>query len=175
MRFAYADPPYIGQAKKHYSHEELCEEVDHTQLIRKLLLYDGWALSCSSPSLKHILALCPEDVRVASWVKPFASFKPGINPAYCWEPVLWYSSRKRTREQITCRDWIDANITLKRGLVGVKPNKFCYWLFELLNIEEGDTLDDMFPGSFSVTLAFNNWMQAKKDVYIQSDLWNKET
>lgn len=21
MRFAYADPPYIGQAKRHYSHE----------------------------------------------------------------------------------------------------------------------------------------------------------
>ena len=32
MRFAYADPPYIGQAKKHYD----CEEVDHWELTRRL-------------------------------------------------------------------------------------------------------------------------------------------
>jgi hypothetical protein len=27
MKFAYADPPYIGQARRHYSHDPNCAEV----------------------------------------------------------------------------------------------------------------------------------------------------
>lgn len=93
MRFAYADPPYIGQAKKHYSHDPQCAEVDHAQLIAQLETYDGWALSLSTPSLQEILALCPKDVRIAAWVKPFCAFKVNVNPAYAWEPVIWKSAQ----------------------------------------------------------------------------------
>lgn len=85
MRFAYADPPYIGQAKKHYGKESTYGgEVNHSALISRLSeeFPDGWALSASSPSLKTILPMCPDDVRVMSWVKPFASFKPSL-------PRLW--------------------------------------------------------------------------------------
>src|SRR3954469_12856448 len=73
MRFAYADPPYVGQAKKHYNHDPNCAEVDHRELVARLVVQypDGWALSLSSPSLRQILALCPADVRVMAWVKPF--------------------------------------------------------------------------------------------------------
>jgi site-specific DNA-adenine methylase len=41
--FAYADPPYVGQAKRHYN----SEEVDHVALIQMLVsdFPDGWALS----------------------------------------------------------------------------------------------------------------------------------
>lgn len=69
MRFAYADPPYVGQARKHYN----TEEVDHAALIHHLVVEypDGWALSCSSPSLPKLLPLCPADIRVMAWVKPF--------------------------------------------------------------------------------------------------------
>ena len=75
MNFAYADTPYIGQAKKHYSHDPNCAEVDHAQLIAEMNdRYDGWALSLSSPSLQQVLALCPLDVRVGAWVKPFCAF-----------------------------------------------------------------------------------------------------
>jgi hypothetical protein len=105
MRFAYADPPYIGQAKKHYSHDPLCAEVNHTNLIQQLNEYDGWALSASSPSLRTILPLCPENVRIMAWVKPFCSFKVNVNPAYAWEPVIVCGGRKRTRQQPTVRDW----------------------------------------------------------------------
>jgi hypothetical protein len=64
MKFAYADPPYIGQAKKHYSHDPACAEVDHRALIARLVTEypDGWALSLSSPTLQQILALCPAGV-----------------------------------------------------------------------------------------------------------------
>jgi hypothetical protein len=156
MRFAYADPPYIGQAKKHYGHLG-GSEVDHVQLIAQLESYDGWALSLSTPTLQHILAICPTDVRIAAWVKPFCSWKPGVNPAYTWEPVIWKSSRKRTREQVTVRDYVATSITLQRGLTGAKPEAFCYWLFELLNIQPGDTFDDLFPGTRAVTRAFEQW------------------
>jgi hypothetical protein len=45
VRLAYADPPYPGQAKIHYSHDPRCAEVDHAKLIAELETYDGWALS----------------------------------------------------------------------------------------------------------------------------------
>ena len=143
LRFAYADPPYIGQAAKHYG----MPEVDHAELIERLNTYDGWALSLSSPSLKEILGLCPDDVRVMAWVKPFASFKPNVNPAYAWEPVIVRGGRRYERSDPTVRDWVSANIALKRGLPGAKPAEFCRWILAVLNVQPGDELDDLFPGT----------------------------
>lgn len=143
MRIAYADPPYVGQARKHYK----SEEVDHVALIAQLEQYDGWALSASSPSLQYLLSLCPENVRVAAWVKPFCSFKPNVNPAYAWEPVVFVPAREGRRDIPTVRDWVSAPITLKKGLSGAKPLVFCRWLFQLLGMEIGDDFDDLFPGT----------------------------
>jgi hypothetical protein len=159
MKFAYADPPYIGQAKRHYD----CPEVNHANLIKTLTTeFDGWALSLSSPSLQEILALCPTGIRVLAWVKPFAIFKPGVNPAYAWEPVILYNGRRRTRQQPTVRDWVSANITLKRGLTGAKPEAFCNWLFEVAGLEPSDQFHDLFVGTGGVTRAWNNWCESKK-------------
>jgi hypothetical protein len=155
-RVAYADPPYIGQAHRHYSHDPRCAEVDHEALIRQLNEnYDGWALSCSSTSLQTILGLCPPGVRIGSWVKPFAPYKK-VNPAYVWEPVVFNPCRIRDG-RFTARDWVAANITLKRGLCGVKPDRFCYWLFEILGMEPEDEFVDLFPGSGAVTRAWEKW------------------
>lgn len=155
MKFAYADPPYRGQAKRHYASDPNCSEVNYPVLINTLHLEypDGWALSCHSPSLKYILSLSPDTVRTMAWVKPFCSFKPNVNPAYAWEPVIVNGGRKRTRDQLTVRDFVSANITLKKGLSGVKPPAFCVWLFEVLGLQLEDTLDDIFPGSGAVTNA----------------------
>ena len=155
MKFAYADPPYIGQARKHYT----SEEVDHPALIARLVdeFPDGWALSLSSPTLKQVLAMCPEDVRVMAWVKPFASFKPNVNPAYAWEPVIVRGGRRRTRQDLTVRDWVSANITLQRGLSGAKPEEFCFWLFAVLNANASDEIHDLFPGTRAVTKAWDKW------------------
>lgn len=148
MRIAYADPPYIGQAKRHYGPK--AEEVNHALLAEHLREYDGWALSLSSPSLYDILPLFPERPRIAAWVKPFASFKPGVNPAYCWEPVLFSPARKNNKDIPTVRDYVSANITLMRGTHGAKPATFCSWLFQLLGAEPTDYFTDMFPGSGAV-------------------------
>ena len=155
-RCGYADPPYLGQAHRHYRHDPRCAEVDHEALIKDLNdNYDGWALSCSSPSLRIILPLCPPDVRVGSWVKPFASYK-AANPAYAWEPVIFKPCRTR-KGRFVVRDWVAENITLKRGLCGVKPPRFCYWLFEILAMEPEDEFIDLFPGSGAVTRAWHAW------------------
>lgn len=157
MRIAYADPPYIGQAKKHYANDPRCAEVDHAALIASLVEFDGWALSCSSTSLREILPMCPPTVRVMAWVKPFASFKPGVNPAYAWEPVLVVPARRLGRDIDTVRDWVSANITLKRGLAGVKPPAFCAWLFAVMGADPADEFADLFPGSGAVSAAWDLW------------------
>lgn len=161
MRFCYADPPYIGMSHFYKDHPDYAGEVDHHQLLTTLTetYSDGWALSCTSTTLKQILEMkeCPADVRVMAWVKPFASFKPGVGVAYAWEPVVVRGGRKRERGELTVRDWVSANITLHKGLVGVKPDTFCYWLFDVLGIEAEDTLDDLFPGSGAVTKALEVW------------------
>jgi hypothetical protein len=161
MKIAYADPPYIGQARKHYG-KYGGSEVNHRYLVEQLVsdYPDGWALSLSSPTLKQVLAHCPDDVRVAAWVKPFCAFKVGVNPAYAWEPVIWRGGRlKRDRSEPTVRDWVAAGITLRRGMPGAKPDAFCFWLFDLLGLQPGDTLDDLYPGSRAVSRAWKRWQQ----------------
>jgi hypothetical protein len=145
MKFAYADPPYMGCAKKYPEKQE----VNHSELIDRLTADypDGWALSLSSPSLRYLLPLCPADVRVMAWVKPFAIYKPNVGVAYAWEPVIVRGGRRRTRKQPTVRDWVQVNITLKKGLVGAKPENFAFWLYEIFNAREGDTFDDLYPGT----------------------------
>ncbi|MFW9991936.1 MAG: hypothetical protein ACFFD4_07730 [Candidatus Odinarchaeota archaeon] len=159
MQIAYADPPYIGCANRYPEKQE----VDHKELVDRLCReYDCWALSSSSSALKRVLSLCPDDVRVAAWVKPFCSFKPNVNPAFAWEPVVFWHPRDRDRYEETIRDWVSANITLKKGVVGAKPPKFCFWLFNLLGMEPEDEFYDLFPGTGIVTECWNNWQSQKR-------------
>lgn len=157
MKFAYADPPYFGVAAKFYGHLHPEAGVydtleGHKALIDRLSddYPDGWALSMTSGNLHDLLPLCPRDCRVMAWVKPFASFKPNVGVAYAWEPVIVRGGRRRTREQDTVRDWCAVNITLQRGLTGAKPADFVLWLMEVLNVQGGDQVDDIFPGSGAV-------------------------
>lgn len=164
LRFAYADPPYLGCAVKFYpDHPEawVYDSLDgHKLLIEQLMSEypDGWAYSLTSTTLQAILPLCPTDVRVAAWVKPFHIFKKGVRPAYAWEPVIWRGGRNpqwghkhpppaKGGKQTTPRDFISENITLKKGLTGAKPLAFCAWILDLFNMQPGDRLDDLFPGT----------------------------
>ena len=155
MRCAYADPPYPGCAALYPEKTE----VDHAELIRRLSeeYPDGWALSTGARHLQYVLSLCPEDVRVGSWVKPWAVFHPHVGVAYAWEPVIFRGGRRRSRRQDTVRDWVAASCTLGRGVVGAKPDAFCYWVFEVLNLEPEDELVDLYPGSGAVSRAWERW------------------
>jgi hypothetical protein len=167
MKFAFADPPYLGCGQKHYGqHHADAADFDqvesHAALVDRLVSEypDGWALCLHTPSLKTMLNLCPNDVRIGAWVKPFGAFKVNVNPAYVWEPVIWRGGRKRSREQDTTRDWLAESITMKRGLTGAKPRAFCMWVFDILNVEPGDQVDDLFPGSGAVQAAINERLSA---------------
>lgn len=162
MRFAYADPPYPGQAKRLYGeHHDYGGEVNHAELVARLVAEypDGWALSTGAKWLRQVLLLCPEDVRVLSWVKtdapPFT-----LRVQYTWEPVILRGGRPYEGGLRNVRDSLVAPSTGAMGsgvhrdgpghVIGRKPPRFCRWVFEVLGARQGDTLDDLFPGSGAV-------------------------
>jgi hypothetical protein len=152
MRFAYADPPYLGCAEKLYGNAAYDDPETHRALIALLEdeYPDGWALSLSTPSITTLAPMMPNDVRWGAWTKTFCSFKPGVNPAYAWETVVFRGGRKkRSRKEDTVRDWHAEPMTLRRGLAGAKPPGFAAWIVQLLGarVQYGDTIDDLFPGT----------------------------
>ena len=164
MRFAYADPPYLGCCKlyDHHHPDGLCWDIlaTHERLITELVRRypDGWALSASSVSLRQILPLCPQDVRVAAWAKSFCAFKRGVRPAYSWEPIIFWKGRNPSSgyphappakggKQNTPKDFIVEPITLRKGLTGAKPEKVCSWILDLLGLRPGDICFDLYPGT----------------------------
>lgn len=159
MIFAYADPPYPGMA--HRYPEKM--EVDHAALIARLVADypDGWALSTNSTALKMLLPLVPDDARIMPWVKTFTAFRPNVGVAYAWEPVIVRGGRKRSRKQPTLFDWVSAPVThfSEHTVLGKKPDRFCFWLFSVLNAQRGDDLHDLFPGSGAVGRAWNAYMR----------------
>jgi hypothetical protein len=165
MRFAYADPPYLGLAEKFYGalHPDAAaydRPETHQTLIDRLCAEfpDGWALSLHTPSLRAILPMCPPDVRVAAWTKPFASYKKGVNPGYAWEPVIFRGGRRRTDgSEPTVADFCAVPITLQRGFQGAKPERFVWWVCALLGVRADDDFVDLFPGSGAVGRAWEAW------------------
>lgn len=80
MNFAYADPPYIGQAKAHYSEDPRCAEVDHKALIQTLERYDSWPRTWLGQLTKSCEALLevpvPLDAQDAGAAQP-GPLRPG--------------------------------------------------------------------------------------------------
>lgn len=171
MRFGYLDPPYLGMCGRMYDHhhpdgdrpfDARCwDEIDtHRALVEWAVdRFDGWALSLSSSHLHAVLPLCPDDVRVMAWVKPWAAFRPNVNPAYAWEPVIVRGGRPYTRDDATVRDWVSANATMMTGQPGAKPVDFSTWIFRVLNVTADDEFDDVFVGSGMVSTALAGYLQ----------------
>ena len=155
LRFAYADPPYPGTARKYYRDQaDYAGEVDHAALVASLLQggYAGWALSTSPRALTALLPLCPAGARVCAWVKPQGASPLTYGIHNCWEPVLVVSGRHR---RPGVRDWLSALPARGGGqLPGRKPIAFCAWLFQLLGMRPGDELVDLFPGTGIVSAAW---------------------
>ena len=54
---------------------------------------------------------------------------------------------EKNGKQLTPKDFIIEPITLKKGLVGAKPEKVCRWILQLLNVQVGDEVVDLYPGT----------------------------
>jgi hypothetical protein len=173
VKFAYADPPYLGMGRMYADRHEQALIWDDPETHRELIVRlcdeypDGWLMSASSTSLRVILPMCPDKTRVLAWCKPWVAFKDKTL-AYAWEPVLMQGGRKRTKDQPTQRDYFVGNdpprINKPAHFVpGMKPRAFCRWIFEVLNAEKGDTLDDLFPGSGAIRFAWSEWTSEQCD------------
>lgn len=177
MKVAYADPPYLGCCAIYgHEHGESGDcwdlETTHFRLMQRLHdeFPDGWALSATSASLPTLLswhAWSWSGLRIGAWVKPFAAFKPNVTPAYAWEPVLFTGGRRRSREEWSGRDWLSAMPPVfsgeARGVPGMKPEAFCWWIFDdLLGLWADDDLVDLFPGSGAVSRAWERYQRQGK-------------
>ena len=184
MRFAYADPPYIGCAKQYKNHSDYAGEVDHKELLDRLhnKFPDGGALSSHTRGLWDLLPMIPKDwnCRIAAWCKPFGTIGAFGTPQHCWEPVIFCGGRKRKRGGDTVPDYIVANsyyampghkgankkTNLRPHFPGAKPDEFCYWIFELLNMQSGDEFVDLFPGTGRVTRAWERYQEAGVSLFV---------
>lgn len=154
-RFAYADPPYPGRARRYYGQPE----VDHAELVARLCREypDGWALSTSADALRAVLPLCPPTARVAVWVRKVRVVR-ARRPLSAWEAVIYAGGRARAAA--VAEDLRDVLVSRGRqhshpgALPGMKPAAFCVWLFGLLGARRGDVLDDLYPGSGAVGRAW---------------------
>ena len=167
MRFAYADPPYPGQAVSRYNGTE----VDHAALIVSLRDFDGWALSTSASALLPIWQLAPE-ARCAAWVKTWAT-NGWSRVRWSWEPLLFVTPRRGIKPGERSDVW-DSHVCAPATAVGSwqevpgkgggsKPESFVHWMLDLLGYQEGvDELIDIFPGSGAVT----TWIRVR-----QRELW----
>ena len=157
MRFAYADPPYLGCGKSHYGehHPDAAawdEPATHLSLVARLLAEypDGWALSCNPRDLAMYLPALPGDARVAAWCKTWHQIRP-TTVQFAWEPVIFRGGRKDPKRSPMVRDWLPCAATRRRGLKGAKPAAFNQWVLDLLAFDpELDAIDDLFPGSGSM-------------------------
>lgn len=167
MKIGYADPPYPGCAHLYKDHADFAGEVDHRELVERLERdFDGWVLHTHVAGIRmldrdHIL---PESgIRICQWFKPFAAFKRNVKIAYAYEPVVLKPVRRPVvPSKEVSRDWIEEaavkeSITMKRGLTGVKPERVCHWIFQLMGMQPEDELIDLFPGTGAVTRAWETW------------------
>jgi hypothetical protein len=155
VRFAYADPPYLGCGASHYGehHPDAAdwdEVATHEALADRLMADypDGWALSLNPRDLTMYLNRFERggvDVRVAAWCKTWHQIRP-TTTQFSWEPVIFRSEKKLSKRPMV-RDWMACAVTRQKGLKGAKPEAFCRWVADLIGYEEGDEMDDLFPGT----------------------------
>ena len=162
--FAFADPPYVGLAKKHYGkHRDYDGEVNMAALIARMREeYDGWVLCLSEKSLPIILPMCPEGVIVGAWFKPIAP-PLGDHFRYNWEPVVVSPVRRYgpgyvPHALIESPPMFTFRAKPAAHVIGEKPEAFAHWVFALAGLTRDDEMDDLFPGSGAIGRAWETYV-----------------
>jgi len=174
MKFAIADPPYLGRAVRWYgeggcgngygygqadTHPEAAKwdnPITHKELCKHLLAnYDGFAIALTVHSLSTYMSEFVTDsrngIRVMAWVKPSA-VPSGNRLQNVWEPVIikMPQSRKNYKAGKSCKDVLTVHPP-RNGFIGAKPPEWTKWVLDAMGVNNGDTVDDLFVGSGAVT------------------------
>lgn len=179
MKFAYADPPYLGRAEYYRAHhpDAMIWNAPETHRILILRLQaeypDGWAMSLSERSLRTILPMCPTEARVAAWCTDRPRYAGKAIPVRKhFEPVIFCGGRpyedtgNRTADFIVTKqeplpagqpryEMRKDHLRSGKTFVGRKPAAFALWVLDLLGWMPGDAIDDLFPGSGAVKAAWD--------------------
>lgn len=81
MRFAYADPPYLGCAARLYGDPLFDSLSAHKGMIDQMCADypDGWAMSLNSTTLQSILPLCPSEFQASEdWRDYYIDKRSGL-------------------------------------------------------------------------------------------------
>jgi hypothetical protein len=168
VKFAFADPPYLGRAEYYRAHHPDAMSWDdpetHRNLIERLQdeYKDGWVLCLSEQSLRTILPMCPRSARTAAWISERARYAGKAVPVRRhFEPVIFFGGRDGPNRAadfiITPQEsmppgssrYVMNKSAIRNGeiFVGRKPAAFCRWVLTILGYEPGDSVDDLFPGT----------------------------
>jgi hypothetical protein len=163
VRFAYADPPYLGQGKRYaHLHPDALiwdDPATHTALVERLEAEypDGWAVSLV-PTPDALRAYVGPDRRLAAWIRPGSSHGiPQARVNLCVEVVLYRTavSNSKAHGPVVNDYLIRSGPNQWQGNhTGTKPPEFCRWVLDLLGYNPAtDQLDDLFPGEGNMTQA----------------------
>lgn len=165
VRFAYADPPYLGQGKRYaHLHPDALiwdDPATHTALVERLEdeYPDGWAVSLS-PEPRAILAYMGPSREWAVWHRSgWNTSIPQARISKNFELVVYRTAVPNTKAHgpmvatvftLGGQNWQLASRSLTH--TGSKPEEFCHWVLDLLGYNpETDQLDDLFPGEGAMT------------------------
>lgn len=174
MRYAIADPPYLGRGARLYGpgtngrrqngngaggvtilrtteHPNAAawdDPATHHRLIAELIDgFDGWAVALARDSLACYLAVTPPDARVAVWHR-LDSVATGSRIRTAWEPViLFVPPTRRARGTGPHITDVMASAVPHLGHIGAKPRVWTRWVLDLLGVTNDDTVTDIFGGS----------------------------
>lgn len=170
---AFADPPYENESKQHYGwHKDFQGEVDYTVLTERLCKeYANWIMCMKVSTLPKIAMKLDADgvkYRIGVWCKTNSVFKKNVNPVYSWEPVIFVGGRRLPKDHGWVRDYCLSPIAVRRDrFVGAKPQAFCNWIFAMMGMQCGDSMEDIFPGTGAVGNAWE-FVNANGDLFNQS-------
>ena len=187
MKFAIADPPYLGRASTWYGssmrksqkgklfggtanvgfkpadyHPEAFKWdllETHKLLIDKLESeYDGFAVAMAHDNLQKLISYFRPNIKIMIWHKWSIPSRARVQNRF--EPVAIRipKTRKGAIKGKTMNDILTYKTKTNQGFTGAKPLAWTEWVLNAMGVQTGDSVDDLFNGSGSVAIAIEKYL-----------------